>query len=122
MAMTTENSYLFFIKIDRLKVDCRIGWYDWEHEANQPIFVTMECLYPATYNIEQDELSATLDYDKPKDLMIQILTEGKFKLLEAAAIEIKSQLLENFPLMQKLKITLEKPNAIAEAKAAVVSL
>ncbi len=117
-----ENSYLFSIKIDRLRVDCFIGWYEWEHKKEQPIFVTMECLYPVAYNVKDDALSATLDYDKPKDLITKILKERRFKLLEAAAIEIKSQLISAFPQMQNLKITLEKPNAIAEAHAAIISL
>ncbi len=120
--MIKENSYLFSIKIDRLKVHCHIGWYDWEHEEEQPILVTMQCMYSATYDITQDKLSATLDYDKPKELIIKILKEGKFKLLEAAAIEIKSQLMAAFPQMKDLKITLEKPKAITDANAAIISL
>lgn len=120
--MIKEDSYLFSIKIDALKVDCFIGWYDWEHEKTQPIFVTMACDYPARYNVAMDELSATLDYDKPKDIIVKILTKNRFKLLEAAAIKIKLALLEEFPQMQNLKITLKKPNAIAEAKAAIISL
>lgn len=120
--MNSTNSYLFSIKIDRLKVDCIIGWYDWEHEQTQPVYVTVECDYLANASVADDDLDATLDYDGPKDIIMAILKENRFKLLEAAAIRISNALIAAYPKMQNLIITLEKPNAIADADGAIVSL
>lgn len=119
--MNSINSYLFCIKIDRLKVDCIIGWYNWEHTQTQPVYVTIECDYLADASVAEDNLGATLDYDGPKDIIINTLTESRFKLLEAAAIKIYKLLKHEYPKMQNLIVTLEKPNAIADAKAAIVS-
>ncbi|MFV0430971.1 MAG: dihydroneopterin aldolase [Alphaproteobacteria bacterium] len=120
--MNNKNSYLFYIKIERLLVDCYIGWYDWEHEKPQPVYVTLECEYEADALVAQDNLASTLDYDGPKEVIIDILTKGKFKLLEAAAIHIKEALLEAYPKMQNLYITLEKPHAIPAAAAAIIRI
>lgn len=120
--MNSTNSYLFHIKIDRLKVNCIIGWYDWEHEQTQPVYVTVECDYLANASVADDDLNATLDYDGPKDIIITLLTENRFKLLEAAAIKIQKALIAAYPKMQNIIVTLEKPNAIANANGAIVSL
>lgn len=103
-------------------MDCIIGWYDWEHEQTQPVYVTVECDYLANASVADDDLDATLDYDGPKDIIMAILKENRFKLLEAAAIRISNALIAAYPKMQNLIITLEKPNAIADADGAIVSL
>lgn len=103
-------------------MDCIIGWYDWEHEQTQPVYVTVECDYLADASVADDYLDATLDYDGPKDIIIGLLKENRFKLLEAAIIKIHKALITAYPKMQNLIVTLEKPNAIADADGAVVSL
>ncbi len=112
----------FKIKIHRLRVDCYIGWYDYEHAQTQPVYVSFECLYPVLPDIYHDDLSATLNYEQPCRLIEDILKQRRFKLLEKAILTLKAELMEAFPKMEQLTLTIEKPGAIDNADYASLSV
>lgn len=112
----------FNIKIHRLRVDCYIGWYEYEHKQTQPVYVSFECLYPILPDIHNDDLSATLNYEEPCQLIETILKQGHFRLLEKAILTLKQELTKAFPKMEQLSLTIEKPNAIANADYTSLSL
>ena len=91
-----------------MRFDARHGYYDWEHEQTQPFEVDVELtldLQPAGIT---DDLTQTIDYGKAYELVRHVVEDRSFKLLEALAEAISSELLAGFAI-DEVAVRVRKP-------------
>lgn len=103
------------IRISNVRVDCVVGIYDFERNKTQPLIAQVE-LHVDVRNVKT--IADTVDYAKVRDDITRILTDGKFELIESAAEAIATHALVD-KRVTRVKVRIEKPEAIAPALAAV---
>ncbi len=57
-----------------------------------------------------DDLTRTVNYEKVYDFVRQLVTENKFYLIEKLAYRIAQQVLETYPDVEGVEVTVRKPN------------
>jgi 7,8-dihydroneopterin aldolase/epimerase/oxygenase len=103
------------IRISNVRADCVVGIYDFERVKTQPLIVSVEMYVDVRNALKIED---TVDYAKVRDVIVKTLVDGKFQLIETAAEHIARAVL--VPPVQRVKVCVEKPEAIAPALAAVV--
>lgn len=58
-----------------------------------------------------DDLDDTINYAKARKIVNAAMCDRPYKLIERAAEEVASRLLENFKTLNKVDVLLKKPNA-----------
>lgn len=107
-----------FIRISNVRADCVVGIYDFERVKTQPLIVSVEMEVDVKKAVASEKIEDTVDYAKVRDVIVKTLVDGKFQLIETAAERIARAVL--VPPVQRVRVTVEKPEAIAPALAAVV--
>lgn len=57
-----------------------------------------------------DDLSATVDYERVYNLVRDIVTRNQFFLIERLAVLIADEVLEVYPQIEAVEVTVRKPN------------
>ena len=65
---------------------------------------------------QSDDLEDTINYAAARKVVTSAMTERPFKLIERAAEEVATRLLSTFEKLEKVEITLKKPNAPMSCK------
>ncbi len=99
------------IRIDQLPVPCIIGVLPAERETSQPLTVSVSWYLDLTVAGNSGLLTESVDYSVASQALALVLTAGRFRLLETAALAICSFLLVP-PAVQAVEITLTKPKAL----------
>lgn len=105
-----------FIRISNVRADCVVGIYEFERVKTQPLIVSVEMHVDVRKALKIED---TVDYAKVRDVIVEVLVEGKFQLIETAAEHVAGEVLKN-SLVKHIRVQIEKPEAIAPALAAVV--
>ncbi len=86
---------------------------DLEHEkvfGNQfEVDIEMHCPLPDLD--DSDKLSKTVNYLSVYNLVKEIFGREKFNLIETANKKVCEAIIDNFPLVQKVRVSIRKPNA-----------
>ncbi len=82
-----------------------------EKKLGQPFILDAELYLPLQEAGQRDELSATVDYGAVYQVIHDIVTGEDFNLIEALAEYICAQILGQFPLVEKIILTVKKPRA-----------
>ncbi len=106
------------IGFKRLEVECLIGTFPHEKTAPQTIRITLAARLKTA---PQDFLSATIDYTTLADICKKICRERHRDLIETLAQDILEGITQVFEI-ERIKITLEKPAALKDAKFAFVEV
>ena len=69
----------------------------------------------------EDAIDDALDYARAAERVAALTREGKFQLAETLAEHIAALLLREFPI-QRVRVEVEKPEAVAEADSVGVSI
>ncbi len=109
------------IHIRDLHASTLIGLYPEERAHPRPIYLNVSLFLNTRKAAQTDNIHYTVDYDKAVDRILSILKESQFKLLEALADSIAVQLLDVFPI-QKISITIEKPNFVPNTRSVAVEI
>jgi 7,8-dihydroneopterin aldolase/epimerase/oxygenase len=107
-----------FIRISNVRADCVVGIYEFERVKTQPLIVAVELHVDVQKAVASEKIEDTVDYAKVRDTVVKTLVDGKFQLFETAAEHIARAVL--VPPVQRVRVCVEKPEAIAPALAAVV--
>ena len=110
------------IYITGLAVDTLIGVYDWERQHKQRILVDLELQADLSKAAKSDNVDDTLNYALVAQKVVHTANDSQFKLIEALASHILDTLLQSFPLIQRAKLTLSKPDILANAKNVAVEM
>ena len=110
------------IEIKRLKVDTVIGICDWEQYAEQPLIFDAKIRLQDCQAHFTDHIDDALDYAAIAEDIQTLVKASQARLLESLLWEIAQALFGKYEPVQKLKLRVRKPQAIAAADSAIVSL
>ena len=84
------------IFITDLKVETRIGVYEWEKHVRQPVLLNIEIAMPDSRAGATDELADALDYAAVVERLKAFLSDHPHSLLERLAEEVAGLILREF--------------------------
>ncbi len=84
------------IFLRELRVDTRIGVYEWEKRVPQTLQIDLEIGLPNSRACQSDDIADALDYAKITAHIQDVLRSRHFNLLEALAEHIAQILLDDF--------------------------
>ena len=108
------------VAIRDLRVSAVIGVFDWEREVEQVLTFAVEMPADVRKAARTDDINDTLDYSKVADAVKEVVTEGKFQLIETAAECVAQRLIQDFTLPW-VKIEVAKPIS-GEGYIAIISI
>ncbi len=104
-----------------LIVDAFIGAYEHEMGRTQPVIINLEMQVSEPANPLSDNLDDIVCYDKITQAIIEIINEEHIKLVETLAERIAAMCLAH-KLAISVRVSVDKPNAIANAAGAGVEI
>lgn len=110
------------LMIKGLLLETRIGVYDWEKIARQTLVLDLELTVPRAAIIKaaaSDNVQDALDYVAVAERIREMACQSSCQLIETFAETLAALLLAEFPL-QKLKLSVQKPAALASADSVVL--
>ncbi|NPA10741.1 MAG: dihydroneopterin aldolase [Epsilonproteobacteria bacterium] len=102
---------MFKVLIEDLKIKTIIGILEEERHSPQPLVINAQILY------KRDE--GFIDYAMVCEMIEDILSEGKFYLLEDALEEIAYALKKEYNQIKELNISIKKPTILKNALVGV---
>ena len=87
------------------------GVFEKERRSGQPFFVDLVLNVDLRPAGATDDLTLTVHYGEVAELVREIIIGTRFQLIEALAQEIATSLLERFPAIAALDVTVHKPKA-----------
>ena len=84
------------IFISELRIETRIGIYEWEQQVPQTIQLDLEVGLPGEHAAKSDKIGDTLDYSRIVGRIEQLFKEQHFSLLEKAGEAIAEVLMRDF--------------------------
>lgn len=110
------------ISIHKLRIYARHGVFQEEKEKGQDFFVSAE-LYLNLRNAGcRDTLSETVNYDTAAHVIADTFTREAEDTIEAAAENTARELLLHFPTLDRVKVTVEKPDAPVQLDFETISV
>jgi dihydroneopterin aldolase len=108
------------VSIRGLRVSAVIGAYDWERTIEQELVVSVDMAVDLSRAAASDALAdAPVDYAEAAAVITDVLRDGKFQLIEAAAVRLADRLLAEFGLGW-VRVELAKPRPDDGFTAAIV--
>ncbi len=109
------------IGLKGLRIACVIGVHAEERRIQQELLCDLELDIDFAAASQSDDVGDTLDYDLLADAITKLATEGEFRLIETYAEQAAALLIEDFAV-SRARVTVRKPNAVAQADHAWVSV
>jgi len=99
------------IRINNAKFYAFHGDLEYERKYGNQFEVDIEMECDLTELNHTDKLSKTIDYLSVYNLVSDIFSSQKFHLIETVNLKICELILENFKQVNKVKVSVRKPNA-----------
>ena len=109
------------IFVNDLKVECIVGILPFEREKTQPLLVSMGLETSLEEAGRTGALNKSIDYALLSERVKSYIVERKAGLLEELAVEL-CDLIEKEFKPESVKISLNKPNAVADAKSVGIEI
>ena len=109
------------IQIKGLRVDCIVGVLPHERRQDQPLLIDIRAASDFSQAAASDDLHHTVDYAAVAEEVQRFVRQGRFHLLETLVRQLAPHLCAQFNL-SGLQLQVRKPQAIAQAQEAAVSL
>lgn len=106
------------VRIKAIETQAVIGVYEFEHLAPQPLILDLELTTDFSRAFASDDLHDALDYDAITQRVRAFCEASRYQLLEALAGGIITLLMDHYPV-DKVAITISKPNALSGALATI---
>lgn len=94
-----------------LKLDARIGIYEWEKRIQQKIRVDLEMAWDNRIPAASDDIKDTLNYKTAAKLVMQLVEKDHYELVERLAETIADTLMHELKVPW-VKVTVGKPGAV----------
>ena len=104
------------ILIRQLKIDAIIGIHDWEKQQTQPLLFDMDLSFDCHPAACSDDIKDALDYFEVCRQVTEYVASSSFELIETLAEQVAALVLQRFSC-KKIKLTLFKPEAIANTQS-----
>lgn len=99
------------ITITGIKASGKHGVLEREKQEEQEFIVDVTLGIDLEKAADRDNLKDTVNYDEVAKLIHKIITGPTFNLIEALAGKIVDEILDEFDLVEKVKVTVHKPKA-----------
>lgn len=103
------------IYIEGLRVDCKIGIYDYEREHEQPLFIDVTIYYDNNRAGLSDDYNSVIDYAKVAADIESFLQSNYLSLIESAAEKISTIIIQKYHA-ERVIVKINKPQALENAK------
>jgi len=100
------------IFIENLKINAILGVYPRERLAEQPIIVNCEIEYDFNNG-------AYIDYEFVSKLIVKIIKQKKFRLIEDALITLTDSVKSSFDKVESINIKITKPQILDNCEVSV---
>jgi FolB domain-containing protein len=107
------------IIIRDLKVTAIIGTLPHERNIAQPIIFNIELMFDLSSAGHSDALDDTVNYQEIEQRIKKMAETGHFFLLEKMA-ETAAEICLSYDLIEKVKIMLDKPEALSDSRSVAV--
>ena len=104
------------ITIKNLKLFAYHGVNPEEKENGQNFYIDLDYYLDLSGSCESDSLNDTVSYAKAVKIIRRVFTERSYDLIEKAAQVICDALFDEFEEIEKIEITLKKPEAPVNAE------
>jgi dihydroneopterin aldolase len=104
-----------------LKVECIIGFIEWERRVPQTVVIDLELPVDCAHAARSDDVADTLDYKKVAKRIIAFVAESQFKLVETLAERIAGLILGEFAVPW-VRVSVNKPGAIRGSRDVGVAI
>lgn len=104
-----------------LKVECVIGFIEWERRVRQTVVIDLELPVDCRQAARTDEVADTLDYKQVAKRIITFVSESQFRLVETLAQRIAIVVLAEFGVAW-VRVSVNKPGAIRGSRDVGVAL
>jgi len=113
--------YSFRIILRDIQLNARLGVFDWEREEMRIFPTTIEIDYRLSEpSIQKDDVDKVIDYAKLERFILSMAIGHEWKLLERLAHELADALLHNFALIDRVKVQVDKPQALDSMQSTAV--
>ena len=107
------------VSIRDLRVDTVIGAYDWERDIEQTLVFTVDMVIDLAKAAASDQLTdAPVNYAAAAQTIAAVVREGKFRLIETAAVRVADRLIADFGLSW-VRVEVVKPRPDEGFSAAI---
>lgn len=110
-----------FIFINNIPTKAIIGVHSFEKAAAQKLIISVELGCDITQAAQTDDVQYALDYDAISRFIDETVQVSQFDLIETLAEHVVRELFANFS-MQSIKLTIQKPGAIAYTQQVGVTI
>jgi dihydroneopterin aldolase len=118
MSVTDTGDRIF---LRGLKVDCIIGFIEWERRLPQTLVIDLELPCDCARAAGSDAVADTIDYKAVAKRVQGWVAESQFQLLETLAHKLALLLLAEFDLAW-VHVSVNKPGALSASRDVGVSL
>jgi dihydroneopterin aldolase len=102
------NDHIF---INGLSLHAYHGVMAYEAKVGQTFTIDLELDIDLGNAVRSDKVVDTVSYDKVVDCASRAFCGQRFRLIEAAAGQVAGAVLDAFPRVRKVKVTIHKPHA-----------
>lgn len=99
------------IEIRGLRIFAYHGVNEEEKVKGQPFVLDLNLYANLSDACRSDDLTKTINYAKAVKTVRAAMLEQSFDLIERAAQEVADRLLDQYPALQRVEVTLKKPRA-----------
>ena len=110
------------ILIRDLAVTTIVGTLEKERVTPRTVLFNLELALDLAPAGRSDDLCCSVNYQQVAKRLTELGRESKFFLIEALAERACALILEEFPAVETVKLTLDKPGALSEAASVAVSI
>lgn len=103
------------ISIQRIGVFAYHGVYEEEGRLGQRFYVSIDAWLDLAPAGQEDNLEKSVSYADIAAQVQEIAVGQRYQIIEALAEAIAGELLRNFPRIEEISVTVEKPNAAVAA-------
>jgi len=101
--------------IKGLGVKTVIGIHDWERNIQQHLLIDLELATDIRPAADGDDIERTVNYQIISERVIEFIRQSSYGLIETLAEQLASVVMNEFSVPW-LRLTVRKPDAIAEAE------
>lgn len=111
------------ICVDGIELRCIVGVHSYERHREQPVRVDLALGLDLSHASRSGRIAHTADYSWVTDATQALLRFRRYRLLEVAASEVVALLFAAYPIVEQVKIRIEKPEALhGRARTAAVEI
>lgn len=103
------------ISIQRIGIFAYHGLYEEEGRLGQRFYVSVDAYMDLAPAGRADDLEQSVSYADIAQQVQEIAVGNRYQIIEALAEAIAAELMRNFPRIDEISVTVEKPNAAVAA-------